>query len=185
MYQLNEFIENYLAIYTLRYQGEKISMTPECYLQRFNVVERYQAVCFIIPGVILAYCYGLIGVLLALVLGFFPYYFVCIKALERENTELMNLSRCIQVNELSEYLSKELCKYDISVDSCDGYRIYVCFRDQTFHEIRFNLTKKVYQLVCLSGTNESIFNNLNTVNLKNSLKINPIVKAYIDYYVFV
>ncbi len=177
-------MNQYIGIYTEKYFGKKFYINYELYLKEMNILERYRAFCFVIPGIFLTFICGPIGIVMTLIFGLFPYVFLCHRTLSQENRVETHVRKRQNIRSLYDYLIRELCLYEIVPESYDEYSILIRFKNQTYHKINFE--NNMYQIICLRWTGKQFitggFQRGSTVMLKNSIKINPILKGYIEYY---
>lgn len=181
-----EVLSKNIDKYCEKYKDGKKGMTVDRYLKTGNLLPSMRATSFFIPMVLLSFVSIPVGICLGGVLGIPIYLFRCFRILANENTIQVQCEYDIdKIKNTYEYMLKNNRVRSLIVDSYDEEGINVVFKNQTKHKIKFNKKKDFYTICCNECTRGqyiiSGFQNKNSVMMRNSVLVNPILRSYCEY----
>lgn len=184
--ELRYLMDTYISEYNKKYKGSKDYMTAPVYMKSMNVLTGYRLIFLILPIAVLTIICGPLGPIIGFIFGILPYVLMCANGLRKENS--ISLPHNItNVRDLCDYLIGESWTMrELMPESCNDNSILIRFRDQTIHRVTFDFINNTYTITCRRCTTKQIiksgFQHSSALMFKNSVKLNPILKAHIEYY---
>lgn len=182
-----EVISENIDKYCNKYKGGKRGMTLERYLKAANLLPGMRTTSFLIPIILLSIPFTPIGGLFfGGVLGLFIYIFRCSRILRKENTLQCECTYDIdKIKATYNYMLKNNKISDLIIDSYDEEGINIIYKNQTNHKIKFYKDEGMYIVYCGRCTKKqyikSGFQHSSSIMMRNSVLINPILRAYCEY----
>lgn len=184
--ELRDIMDTYISEYNNKYKGSKDYMAAPVYMNSMNVLSKYRLMFLILPIAALTVICGPLGPIIGFIFGIIPYVLACANGLRKENS--ISLPHNItNVRDLCDYLIGESWTMkEMMPESCNENSILIRFKDQTLHHITFDFTNNTYTITCRRCTRKQViksgFQHSSALMFKNSVKLNPILKAHIEYF---
>lgn len=182
-----ELLSENIDKYCDKYKGGKKGMTLERYLNTANLLPSMRTTSFLIPIILLSIPFTPIaGLFFGGALGLFIYIFRCSRILRKENTLQIQCNYDInKIKETYNYMLKDNKISDLIIDSYDEEGINIIYKNQTHHKVKFYKDEGMYIVYCGRCTKKqyikSGFQHSSSIMMRNSVLINPILRAYCEY----
>lgn len=182
-----ELLSENIDKYCDKYKGGKKGMTLERYLNTANLLPSMRTTSFLIPITLLSIFFTPItGLFFGGALGLFIYIFRCSRILIKENTLQFQCNYDInKIKETYNYMLKDNKIRDLIIDSYDEEGINIIYKNQTHHKVKFYKDEGMYIVYCERCTKKQYikngFQHSSSIMMRNSVLINPILRAYCEY----
>ena len=182
-----ELLADNIDKYCDKYKGGKKGMTLERYLNTANLLPSMRTTSFLIPIILLSIPFSPVGgMFFGGALGLFIYVFRCSRILRKENTLQVKCNYDInKIKETYNYMLKDNKISDLIIDSYDEEGINIIYKNQTHHKVKFYKDEGMYIVYCGRCTKKqyikSGFQHSSSIMMRNSVLINPILRAYCEY----